>query len=58
MSNVPMEDNRQGYSSFMGRREQQGLDTHAGNRDGDNVFKKRQVFIDAIEKSWQEKIAL
>jgi hypothetical protein len=53
-----MEDNRQGYSSFMGRRGQQGLDTHTGNRDGNNVFKKRQVFIDAIEESWQEKIIL
>lgn len=58
MINVPMEDNRQGYSSFMGRRGQQGLDTHTGNRDGNNVFKKRQVFIDAIEESWQEKIIL
>ena len=53
-----MENNRQWYTSFMGQREQQGLDTHTGNRNGDNVFKKRQVFIDAIEESWQEKIIL
>jgi len=53
-----MEDNRQWYSSFMGRREQQGLDAHTGNRNGYNVFRKRQVFVDVIEKSWQEKIIL
>lgn len=57
-NNVSLESNRRGYSSFMGLGAGQSMDAHTGVGHGNNDIRKRQVFIDVIEKSWQEKIVL
>ena len=58
MNNVPLESNRRGYTNIMGCLFRSGMDTRTGDRNGHNVFRKRPVFVDVIEESWQEKITL
>ena len=57
-NNVPLESNRRGYSNIMGLGNRKNLDARTGDRNGHNVFRKRPVFVDVIEESWQEKIVL
>ena len=57
-NNVAVESNRRGYTGFMGRLHQKSLGAYARKQYLDNDPKSSTRFIDAIEKSWQEKIIL
>ena len=58
MMNVSLENYRRWHTGFMGRRTGKSLGAYAGNRDTDNDTRNRKIFIDVIEKPWQEKIIL